>query len=307
MNISEPFIRRPVGTSLLAVGLFLLGIVAYRFLPVAPLPRIDFPMVQVSASLPGADPATMASSVAAPLERRFGQIAGISEITSVSTLGGVSVTLQFDLERKIDGAVRDVQAAINAAAGELPSNLPSPPRFRKINPADAPIMILTLTSDTLPPTAVFDLADTLIAQRLSQVEGVSQVIINGAEKSAVRIQMNPGALASVGLSMEEVRNVLAQSNVNQARGSIDGADLSYTIDSNGQLLAPADYRSITLAQRRGVPVTLGSLGTAEEGVENTRLAGWAGTRRAVLLIVFKQAGANVIETVDGIHAVLPQL
>ncbi|MDB6152203.1 MAG: Cobalt-zinc-cadmium resistance protein CzcA [Chthoniobacteraceae bacterium] len=307
MNISEPFIRRPVGTSLLAAGLFILGIVAYNFLPVAPLPRVDFPMVQVSASLPGADPATMASSVAAPLERRFGQIAGVSEITSVSTLGGVSVTLQFDLDRKIDGAVRDVQAAINAAAGELPSNLPSPPRFRKINPADAPIMILTLTSDTLPATKVFDLADTIIAQRLSQIEGVSQVVINGAEKSAVRIQMNPSALASVGLSMEDVRNVLSQSNVNLAKGSIDGSETSYMIDSNDQLLEPADYRSIALAQRRGVPITLSALGTAEEGVENSRLAGWAGTKRAVLLIIFKQAGANVIETVDGIRAVLPQV
>ena len=307
MNISEPFIRRPVGTSLLAVGLFLLGAVAYRFLPVAPVPRVDFPMVQVSASLPGADPATMASSVAAPLERRFGQIAGISEITSVSTLGGTSVTLQFDLERNIDGAIRDVQAAIDAAAGDLPLNLPAPPTYRRINPADAPVMIVSLTSDLMPATEVYDYSDTIIGQRISQVEGVSQVNISGAEKSAVRVRVDPAALSAAGISLEDVRTALEQSNVDSPKGSIDAESSSFAIESNDQLLDAERYNSIIIAVRQGVPITLKALGAAVEGVENNRLAGWSGTKPAVLLIIFKQAGANVIETVDGIRKVLPQL
>src|SRR5436189_1480234 len=188
MSISEPFIRRPVGTSLLATGLFLAGIVAYALLPVAPIPRVDYPMITVSAGLPGADPATVASTVAAPLERRLGQISGVSEITSVSTLGGTAITIQFNLSRNVDGAARDVQAAINAAAGDLPFNLPAPPTYRKVNPADAPIMILARTSALLPPTQIYDYADTILAQRLSQVEGVSQVIISGAAKDAIRVQ-----------------------------------------------------------------------------------------------------------------------
>src|SRR2546427_621434 len=205
MNISEPFIRRPVGTSLLAAGLFLVGLVAYRFLPVAPVPRVDYAMIQVSASLPGADPATVASSLAAPLERRLAQISGVSEITSISTLGGATVTIQFDLNRKIDAAARDVQAAINAAASDLPINLPSPPTYRKLNPADAPIMVLAMTSDTLPSAEIFENADTIVGQRLSQVEGVSQAFIGGAEKSAVRVQINPAALASTRISLQCVR------------------------------------------------------------------------------------------------------
>src|SRR5438552_4987720 len=220
MNISAPFIKRPVGTSLLAAGLFLMGIVAYRFLPVAAIPRVDFPVISVSASLPGADPATVASSVAAPLERRLGEISGVSEMTSVSTLGGTSITLQFDLTRNVDRAARDVQAAINATAGDLPINLPSPPTYRKINPADAPIMILAMTSETLRPSELYESADEIVAQRLSQVEGVSQVFVGGSEKSAVRVQINPGALASTGLSLEEVRSMLGQVNVDSPKGSI---------------------------------------------------------------------------------------
>src|SRR5437660_3671556 len=204
MNISAPFIKRPVGTSLLAAGLFLMGIVAYRFLPVAAIPRVDFPVISVSASLPGADPATVASSLASPLERRLGQISGVSEMTSVSTLGGTSITLQFDLNRNVDRAARDVQAAINAAATDLPASLPSPPTYHKINPADAPIMILAMVSDSLPPTSVYESADEIVGQRLSQVQGVSQVVVSGAEKSAVRVQINPTALASTGLSLEEI-------------------------------------------------------------------------------------------------------
>src|SRR5512141_1839899 len=248
MNISAPFIRRPAGTSLLAAGLFLAGIIAYHFLPVAPVPRVDFPMINVFAGLPGADPATIASTVAAPLERRLGQISGVSEITSVSTLGGTSITIQFDLDRNVDGAARDVQAAINAAAGDLPINLPAPPTYHKMNPADAPVMILAMTSDTLTPTRIYDYGDSIVGQRLSQVEGVSQVIISGAAKDAIRVQVNPASLASANLSMEDVRAMLNQVNVDEPKGSLEGHGLSYTLQSNDQLLQARDYRNLVVAE-----------------------------------------------------------
>ena len=307
MNVCAPFIRRPVGTSLLAIGLFLTGIVAFRFMPVAAIPRVDFPMVMVSASLPGADPATVASSLAAPLERRLAQIAGVTEITSGSTLGGCSITIQFDLNRNVDGAARDVQAAINASAGDLPLDLPGPPTYRKVNPADAPIMILAMQSDILPPVQVFECGDSIIGQRLSQVEGVSQVFISGADKSAVRVQVNPGALASTGMSLEDVRSYLEQVNVDSPKGSFDGDQLSYTLISNDQLLQGKGYQDLILTQQSNAPIRLSALGRAFDGTENTRVAGWSGTNRAVLVILFKQADANVIETVDRIRAVLPQL
>jgi hydrophobe/amphiphile efflux-1 (HAE1) family protein len=307
MNICAPFIRRPVGTSLLAIGLFLAGIIAYHFMPVAAIPRVDFPMINVSASLPGADPATVASSLAAPLERRLAQIAGVTEITSVSTLGGCGITIQFDLNRNVDGAARDVQAAINASAGDLPIDLPNPPTYRKINPADAPVMILAMQSDILPPVQVFEYGDSIIGQRLSQVEGVSQAIISGADKSAVRVQVNPGALASTGLSLEDVRSLLSQVNVDSPKGSFDGDQLSYALASNDQLLEGKGYQDLILAQRSNAPIKLNALGRAIDGTENARVAGWSGTNRAVLIIIFKQSDANVIETVDRIRAVLPQL
>jgi HAE1 family hydrophobic/amphiphilic exporter-1 len=307
MNICAPFILRPVGTSLLAIGLFLAGIIAYYFMPVAAIPRVDFPMIHVSASLPGADPATVASSLAAPLERRLGQIAGVTEMTSVSTLGGCSVSIQFDLNRNVDGAARDVQAAINAAAGDLPINLPNPPTYHKVNPADAPVMILAMQSDILAPVQVFEYGDSIIGQRLSQVEGVSQAIISGADKSAVRVQVNPGALASTGLSLEDVRAMLGQVNVDSPKGSFDGDQLSYTVASNDQLLEGKGYQDLILAQRSNAPIRLSALGRAIDGTENVRVAGWSGTNRAVLVIIFKQSDANVIETVDRIRAELPQL
>jgi len=307
MNISGPFIRRPIGTSLLAAGMFLCGIAAFRFMPVAPIPRVDFPMITVSASLPGADPATAASSLATPLERHLGQIAGVSEMTSVSTLGGCSISLQFDLDRKVDAAAHDVQAAINAAANDLPVNLPNQPTYRKVNPADAPIMVLALTSGTLPQSKVFEFADEILGQKLNQIEGVSQASINGAEKFAVRVQMNPGALASANIAMEDFRSLLSQANVNLPLGSFDGDEESHSIVINGQMLDPGPYQSLILMQRNGVPVRLSSFGRAIEGVENNRLAGWSGTKQAVLVIVQKQAGANVIETVDRIKATLPQI
>ena len=306
MSISEPFIQRPVATTLLAAGLFLLGIAAYHMLPVAPLPRVDSPMVSVSASLPGADPGTVASSLAAPLEKRLAQIAGVNEITSVSTLGGASITIQFDLSRKVDGAARDVQAAINAAASELPLNLPSPPTYRKVNPADAPIMVLAMTSDTHAPTEVFEYADEILGQRLSQVEGVSQVMISGAEKSAVRVQANPAALASAGISLEEVRTFLSQTNLDLPKGSIDGEQATYAIEGNDQMKTADQYRNLVLMQKNGTPIMLGSVANVIDSVENTQRAGWSGTKPAVLLIIFKQAGANVIDTVDRIRTVLPQ-
>jgi HAE1 family hydrophobic/amphiphilic exporter-1 len=307
MSVSEPFIRRPAGTSLLAAGLFLAGMVAYHFLPVAPIPRVDFPMIAVQASLPGADPATVASTVAAPLEKRLGQISGVSEITSVSTLGATAITIQFNLDRNVDGAARDVQAAINASAGDLPFNLPAPPTYHKVNPADAPVMILSMTSDILPANQIYDYGDNIIAQRLSQVEGVSQVLISGAAKDAIRVQINPVALASASLSLEDVRTVLGQVNVDSPKGSLQGNGISYMLESNDQLLQAREYQSLVIAEKPRGPVRLSGVGRAIESVENTLQAGWAGTNVAVLVIIFKQADANVLDTVERIKKELPRV
>jgi hydrophobe/amphiphile efflux-1 (HAE1) family protein len=307
MNVSEPFIRRPVGTSLLAAGILLLGAVAYHFLPVAPLPKVDFPTISVSAQEPGVDPETAASSLAAPLERRFAEIAGVSEITSVSSLGGSSVTIQFDLNRDINGAARDVQSAINAAAGELPSGLPNPPSYRKVNPSDAPIMVLAMTSDALPLSQVYNLADQIIGQRISQVEGVSQVNIRGGAKSAVRIQINPVALAAMGLSIEDIRTTLSQVNVNSPKGALDGPEQSFVITSNDQLLQASQYQPIIVAQHKGAAVALRDVGTAVDAQENRDQAGLFNNKRAVLLVISKQPDANVVNTTDQIRAILPQL
>jgi hydrophobe/amphiphile efflux-1 (HAE1) family protein len=306
-SISEPFIRRPIGTSLLAIGLFLTGMTAYRSLPVASVPRVDYPVVSVSASLPGADPSTVASSLAAPLERHLGQIAGVNEMTSVSTLGGCRITLQFDLNRPVDGAARDVQAAINASSSELPLNLPGPPTWRKVNPADAPILIMGMVSDNLLPTQVFEVADEIVGQRLSQVEGVSQVIVTGAEKSAVRVQINPAQLSTTGLSLEDVRSLIGKVNVDSPKGSVEDGNLFYALTSNDQIFEAKDYHSLILTQSNGVPIRLSSLGNIVDGVENNLIAGWVGTKPAVILLVFKQPDANVIETVDRVRAVLPQI
>src|SRR5580765_1029580 len=265
MNLSEPFIRRPIGTALLALGLFLSGLVAYRFMPVAAIPRVDYPVITVSASLPGADPATVASSLATPLERRLGQIAGVTEMTSVSTLGGCSVSIQFDLNRKVDDAAHDVQAAINAAATDLPGNLPNQPTYRKVNPADAPILILALTSQTLPQSRIFEFADSILGQKLSQVEGVSQANISGEEKSAVRVQVNPGALASANVSLEEVRSTLSQVNVNLPLGSLNDDHVSHTLVINGQITDANYYQNLILRQTNGVPLRLDAFGQAVTG------------------------------------------
>ncbi len=305
--MSEFFIRRPVATFMLALGLFLAGAVAFVFLPVAPLPAIDFPTISIQARLPGADPTTMAATVAAPLERRLGAIAGVSEMTSTSAQGSTNISVQFDLDRDVVGAARDVQAAISASGGDLPADMPMPPIWRKSNPADAPILILAVSSETLSSARLYDATDTIIAQRISQIEGVAQVNVSGAEKPAVRVRVNPGALAAMGLGLEDVRSALAKSNVNMPKGGFDGADQQATVAANDQLFTAADYRPLVLRAANGAVVRLTAVASVTDGVENTRMAAWFNGDRAILVIVNKQAGANVIETVDRIKTVLPQL
>src|SRR5919197_4303913 len=307
MSFSEPFIRRPVGTSLLMIGLLLLGVVAYRYLPVAPLPQVEFPTIVVSASLPGASPETMASTVAAPLERRLGAIAGVSEMTSSSATGSTSVVVQFELSRSIEGAAKDVQAAINAAVADLPGDLPSLPRFRKVNPADAPVMILALTSDVLASGEVYNYADTVIGQRLSQIKGVSQVTIGGAEKTAVRVRVNPGAVANMGIGFDDIRTAIANANADAPKGSFDGEDQSFSLGVNDQLFTAEEYSKLIVGTRNGAPIRLDAVASVIDGAENTRVAGWYNRDRAVIVLVQKQTGANVIETVDAVKAALPQL
>ena len=306
-GFSEPFISRPVGTTLLAIGLFLTGAVAYRFLPVASLPTVDFPTINVNATRPGADPETMAATVAAPLERRLGEIAGVSELTSRSSLGSTRITVQFDLTRNIDGAARDVQAAINAALTDLPGDLQSTPTFRKSNPAATPIMILALTSTVLPPSALYDAADTVIAQRLSQVDGVAEVNVSGAEQPALRVRLNPIALASMGLSTEDVRTAIANSNAIGAVGEFDGNERTIAIGTNPQLDLVPQYNAIIVRSANGAVVRLSSVASVQPGVRDSRAAGWFNRQPSVLLIINKQSTANVIETVDRIHKLLPEL
>jgi multidrug efflux pump len=307
MNISEPAIRRPVGTTLLAIGLFLIGAVAYQFLPVASMPTVDFPTISVTANRPGADPETMAATVAAPLERRLGEIPGVVELTSRSSLGLARIAIQFDLTRNIDGAARDVQAAINAAAADLPGDLQATPSFRKSNPAAIPILILALTSKTVPPSDIYDAADTVIAQRLSQVKGVAEVSVNGSEQPAVRIRLNPIALASMGLSMEDVRTAIANSNGAGPVGVFDGAERAVVIGTSDQLRSASQYDPIVVRSANGTVVRLSAIASIEPGVRNSRSAGWYNRQPSVLLVVTKDATSNVIETVDRIFEVLPDI
>ena len=306
-GISAPFIRRPIATSLLMIGILFVGLVAYPRLPVAPLPQVDFPTIQVSAQLPGASPETMASSVAQPLERQFAQIPGVSQMTSTSALGTTTVTVQFDLDRNIDAAAQDIQAAINAAGGQLPKNLPSPPTYKKVNPADTPILIITAQSDTVPLIEVDDNVDTKLAQQLSQVSGVAQVSIGGEQKPAVRIQLDPAKLASRGLSLEDVRAQIALATVDSPKGSIDGPTRNFTIYANDQLTEAAPWNDVIVAYRSGAPIRIRDIGQAVAGPEDAKKAGWANGKRGVFLIVYKQPGANVIDTVDRIKAQLPRL
>ena len=307
MNISEPFIQRPVATSLLMAGVIIMGLLGYWLLPISALPSVDFPTIQVTAQYPGASPEVMASSVTTPLERQFGQISGLTMMISTSSFANSSITLQFTLDRDIDAAAQDVQAAINAAGGVLPRTMPNPPTYSKVNPADVPILTLALTSELLPLEKVNDLADTVLAQKLSEVTGVGMVSIEGSQKPAVRVRVNPGAIATLGLSLEDVRTALVQNNVNAPKGSFDGAHQAYSIGANDQVFSAAQYRPIVVAYRRGAPVRLSDIGEVVDNVENIRMAGWVGSRPAVIVDVQRQPGANVIETADRVKALLPKL
>src|SRR5262245_49964913 len=307
MNPSRLFILRPVATVLLMAAIFLAGVVAYRQLPVSALPQVDYPTIQVLTFYPGASPDVMASSVTAPLERQFGQVPGLNQMTSTSSAGASVVTLQFALDLDIDVAEQEVQAAINAAGTFLPRDLPNPPIYSKVNPADTPILTLALTSTTLPLPKVQDLADTRLAQKISQLPGVGFVSISGGQKPAVRVQANPKALASYGLALEDLRTAIAADNVNQAKGTFDGPRRAYTISANDQLMSSADYRPLIVAYRNASPVHLSDVADVIDDAENVRQAAWMNDVPAVIVNIQRQPGANVIEVVDRVKKLLPQL
>jgi multidrug efflux pump len=307
MNISAPFIHRPVATTLLTVAIAIAGAIAFKVLPVSPLPQVDFPTISVSASLPGGSAEIMASSVATPLERQFGHIAGVTEMTSASSLGSTSITIQFDLSRNIDGAARDVEAAINAARTYLPANLPANPTYRKVNPADSPIMIIGLTSDKYGPDKLYDEASTVIQQKLSQIEGVGQVTAGGGALPSVRVEVNPTKLASLGMTMADVQSVLSLQNANLAKGQITNGDISADILANDQISHAEDYKPIIIGYNKGLAVRLADVADVIDSVQNVRAAGYLNGKRAVTLIVFRQPGANIIDTVDRIYAQLPSV
>jgi hydrophobe/amphiphile efflux-1 (HAE1) family protein len=307
MNISAPFIQRPIATLLLMVGLLVGGLVTYRLLPVAALPNVNYPTLQVTAQLPGADPKTMASSVATPLELQFGQIPGLTQMTSASALGFTQITLQFDLSRGIDGCVSDTLSAINAASAYLPVGLPYPPTIRKVNPADTPILVLGLTSDSLPLTTVDAYAENILLQKISQISGVGLVGIGGQQKPAIRVQLDPEALAARDINLEDVRTVLGQANVDLAKGTLNSPRQTYTLNTNDQLLTADDYANLVIAYRNGAPVRVRDVGRAISAPENELIAGWYNQQRAIILAVQRQPGANVIETVDRIKAMMPVL
>ncbi|MCS6305139.1 MAG: multidrug efflux RND transporter permease subunit [Nitrospira sp.] len=307
MNLSDPFIRRPVATTLLTVGVTLVGIVAFRFLPVAALPQVEFPTISVAANLPGASPETMATSVAAPLEHQFARIAGVTEMTSWSARGSSGITLQFELSRDIDGAARDVQAAIMAASGDLPANLPTRPIYRKINPSDAPILILSLTSDIVSRGRMYDVASSLLQQKLSQIEGVGQVYVGGGSLPAVRVDVNPTALNKYGIGLGDVRQMLSRTNVNRPKGQLSDGTRTWEIRTNDQLHSVEDYLPLIVSYRDGRAVHLSDVATVEHSVEDLRTMGVVNGTPAVLIIINRQPGANIIETVDRVRAILPQL
>jgi multidrug efflux pump len=307
MSLSSPFIRRPIATTLLTAAVALAGVVAFPFLPVSPLPQVDFPTISVQASLPGASPEIMASSVATPLEREFGRISGVTEMTAQSTLGQTSVTLQFALSRGIDAAARDVESAINAARSNLPTNLPNNPTYRKVNPADAPITIIGLTSDKLSPSALYDAASTILAQKLSQIPGVGQVIVGGSSSPAVRIDVMPTQLNAYGLQLEDVRSAVASQTANEAKGGFSSPTQHWLISVNDQLMKAADYRPIIVSYKSGAPVRLSDVAKVTDSVQTLRSIGLMNGKPAALIIVFRQPGANIISTVDAIKAALPQL
>src|SRR5258706_9742970 len=294
MNISAPFIKRPVGTSLVGGALLLSGALAFKFLPVAPLPQVEFPVISVSAGLPGASPETMASAVATPLERQFGRIAGVTEMTSTSGLGSTNIVLQFDLSRDINGAARDVQAAINAARGQLPANLPNNPTYQKINPGDAQIMILSLTSDKIDTSRLYDAASSVLQQKLSQVEGVGQVTVGGSSLPAVRVELNPTPLSRYGIGFDQVRAVLGSANANRPKGQLANATTTWELSATDQLLKAEQYRHLIVNYQHGNSVRLSDIADVEDSVENLRNAGLANGKPAVLIVLFRQPGANII-------------
>jgi hydrophobe/amphiphile efflux-1 (HAE1) family protein len=307
MSFSAKFIERPIATSLIMAGVLLAGAVALPLLPVAPLPQVDFPTISIAANLPGASPETMASTVATPLEQQFSEIPGVSQMTSSSSLGSTNVTVQFDLDRNIDAAAQDIQSSIDAAAGQLPKDLPSPPSYRKVNPADPPMLAYIVHSDVLPLTAVDDYAENVLAQQISQLPGIAQVVVGGQQKPSVRVQINPSKLAALGLSLDQVANVISTVTVDAAKGSIDGQTRNFTIYDNDQLTTAAPWNEVIVAYRKGAPIRVKDIGVAVDGPENTKVAGFGNGKRGVLLIIYKQPGANVIDAVSRIEAKLPQI
>src|SRR6266567_6922294 len=307
MDPSTPFIRRPVATTLLTFGLAAAGAVAFFKLPVSPLPQVDFPTISLQATLPGASPQDVATTVASPLERHLGQIADVTEMTSQSTVGTTRITLQFSLNRNIDGAARDVQAAINAARADLPTSLRTNPTYRKVNPADAPIAILAMTSNTLTRGQIYDAASTVMQQVLSQIDGIGQVKISGGSPPAVRVELNPLALFKYGIGLEDVRAALASANAHSPKGALEDGDRRYQIYTNDQANRAADYRPLVIAYRDGAAVRLTDVGEVRDSVENVRNQGLSNGKPAVLVFLYRQPGANIIETVDRVKAVLPQL
>jgi len=307
MNICAPFIKRPVGTSLLAAALLLSGVLAFNYLPVAPLPQVEFPVISVGAGLPGASPETMASAVATPLERQFGRIAGVNQMTSTSQLGSTNIVLQFDLNRNIDAAGRDVQAAINAARSQLPANLPGNPTYRKANPADAPIMILALTSETIPLPKIYDAADSILSQKIAQIDGVGQTFVGGGAKPAVRAEVNPMLLNKLGIGLDTVRTALTQSNANTPKGQVADAVNAWSIHTNDQLSRADQYRNRIITYKNGAPVRLSDVADVQDGVEDIHNIGLANGKPGVLIIISRQPGANIIATVDRVRAAIPQL
>src|SRR6202789_4356325 len=304
MSLSSPFIRRPVATTLLTFGLIAAGAIAFFKLPVSPLPDVDIPTISVQAILPGASPEDVAITVASPLERHLGQIANVSEMTSTSTLGSARVNLQFDIGRDINGAARDVQAAINAARADLPASLRSNPSYRKFNPASAPILIYTLTSDTLMPAGLYDAASTVLAQKLSQVEGVGEVSVSGGSLPAVRVELAPPSLYKYGIGLEDVRAALASANAHSPKGGIDIGDQRYQLYSNDQANKAEDYKSLIVAYRNGAPVRLADVGDVIDSVENVRTLGLSNGKPAVMMIVYRQSGANIIQMVDHVKELM---
>ncbi|HEY7648928.1 MAG TPA: efflux RND transporter permease subunit, partial [Methylomirabilota bacterium] len=307
MSLSTPFVRRPVGTTLMTIALVIAGAISFRLLPVAPLPQVDFPTISVVAGLPGASPETMASAVATPLERQFGRIAGVTEMTSVSFRGATAIALQFDLARSINGAARDVQGAISAARGQLPPNLPNMPTYQKVNPADAPILILALTSTTSGKGRMYDIASTVLQQKIARLDGVGRIFVGGSSLPSVRVELNPMALARYGIGLDEVRQVLAAANVNRPKGQLDDGVRTWELNATDQLRRAPEYEPLIVAWRNGAPVRLIDVADIRAEVEDLRAGAVSGGKTAVVIVIFRQPGVNIIETVDRIREQLPYL